>query len=165
MKQTKVVYPHKSVVNIYTVYKLDNFNNKNNLNIRKDSTNPDLTAQNCLFGAVNIIKDDENNSHYKYSDYGICFDGKSDFTYGNITSGRNVIILGVDVSFDSKSCVRSNDIYVLGHNSFIQGFNKDGIGHQINTIKLYKTNFTERGKKFVLLLHYNGDNSYLFVYG
>ena len=39
------------------------------------------------------------------------------------------------------------------------------IGHQINTIKLYKTNFTERGKKIVLSLHCNGDNSYLFING
>ena len=30
---------------------------------------------------------------------------------------------------------------------------------------MYKTNFTERNKKFVLSLHYNGDNSYLFVNG
>ena len=31
--------------------------------------------------------------------------------------------------------------------------------------KLYKTNFTEPNKKFVLSLHYNGDDSYLFVNG
>ena len=31
--------------------------------------------------------------------------------------------------------------------------------------KIYKTNFTEQSKKFVLSLHYNGDNSYLFVNG
>ena len=56
MKRTKVVYPHKSLVNIYIVYKLDDFNNKNNLNIRKDPTNPDQTARNCLFGAVKVTK-------------------------------------------------------------------------------------------------------------
>ena len=31
--------------------------------------------------------------------------------------------------------------------------------------KIYKTNFTEQSKKSVLSLHYNGDNSYLFVNG
>ena len=30
---------------------------------------------------------------------------------------------------------------------------------------MYKTNFTEPNKKFVLSLHYNGDNFYLFVNG
>ena len=31
--------------------------------------------------------------------------------------------------------------------------------------KIYKTNFTEQSKKFVLSLHYNGGHSYLFVNG
>ena len=30
---------------------------------------------------------------------------------------------------------------------------------------IYKTNFTKQSKKVVLSLHYNGDNSYLFVNG
>ena len=30
---------------------------------------------------------------------------------------------------------------------------------------MYKTDMTEQDKKFVLSLHYNGDNSYLFVNG
>ena len=35
--------------------------------------------------------------------------------------------------------------------------------HTIDKQNLYETNFTEPNKKFVLSLHYNGDNSYLFV--
>ena len=31
--------------------------------------------------------------------------------------------------------------------------------------KMYSTNFTVNNKKFCLSLHYNGDNSYLFVNG
>ena len=31
--------------------------------------------------------------------------------------------------------------------------------------KMFYRNFTEPGKKFILSLHYNGDNSYLFVNG
>ena len=30
---------------------------------------------------------------------------------------------------------------------------------------MYSVNFTENNKKFCLGLHYNGDNSYLFVNG
>ena len=46
----------------------------------------------------------------------------------------------------------------------------DGLTQGINdtTIyveKNYYRNFTDPGKKFVLSLHYNGDNSYLFVNG
>ena len=35
----------------------------------------------------------------------------------------------------------------------------------IYTEKMYYRNFTDPGKKFVLSLHYNGNNSYLFVNG
>ena len=31
--------------------------------------------------------------------------------------------------------------------------------------KIYSQNFTQSSKKFILSLHYNGDNSYLFVNG
>ena len=44
---------------------------------------------------------------------------------------------------------------------FIQGIN----GTTIYAEKLFHNNFTEFGVKFVLSLHYNGDNSYLFVNG
>ena len=55
---------------------------------------------------------------------------------------------------------KDNKIYVLGKR-FIQGFSTDGGGHTIDERKLYKTNFTQSNKKFVLSLHYNGDNSLL----
>ena len=48
----------------------------------------------------------------------------------------------------------------MGKN-FIQGIN----GTTIYTEKIYKTNFTESSKKFVLALYYNGDDTYLFVNG
>ena len=48
---------------------------------------------------------------------------------------------------------------------FIQGLTTDGTGSTIYGDKIYKTNMTEPNKKFVLSLHYNGNNSYLFVNG
>ena len=45
---------------------------------------------------------------------------------------------------------------------FVQGINNTTI---YAAKKIYKTNFTEHSKKFVLSLHNNGDNSYLFVNG
>ena len=53
---------------------------------------------------------------------------------------------------------RANKIYVMGKN-FIQGINDTTIYAE----KLFHNNFTEFGVKFVLSLHYNGDNSYLFA--
>ena len=44
---------------------------------------------------------------------------------------------------------------------FVQGRN----GTTIYAEKLYSINFTENNKKLCLSLHYNGANSYLFVYG
>ena len=44
---------------------------------------------------------------------------------------------------------------------FVQGIN----GTTNYAEKLYKINFAEKNKKFCLSLHYNGENSYLFVNG
>ena len=43
---------------------------------------------------------------------------------------------------------------------FVQGINDTTIYAE----KSFYRNFTDPGKKFVLILHYNGNNSYLFVY-
>ena len=62
--------------------------------------------------------------------------------------------------FSSHSTNKASNIYVLGKD-FVQGIN----GTTIHAEKIYKHNFTTPNKKFVLSLHYNGDNSYLFVNG
>ena len=64
------------------------------------------------------------------------------------------------MSFSIHSTNKANNIYVLGK-EFVQGIN----GTTVYAEKIYKTNFTQADKKFVLSLHYNGDNSYLFVNG
>ena len=112
-----------------------------------------------MFGAVKITKNTDT-SNYKYSGYGIYFDGESDFRFGNITNGRNVKIFGADMSFSSHSTNKTQNIYVLGKD-FVLGIN----GTTIYAEDIYKHNFTEHCKEFVLSLHYNGDNSYLFVNG
>ena len=107
MKQNKIGYAHGTVVNIYIVYE-----SKNRL-----VDGADFTVLNELFEGVKIIKY-VNTSNYKYSGYGICFDSKSDFSIGNITNGRNVIIFGADMSFGSHERNRINNIYVLGRGEF-----------------------------------------------
>ena len=110
-----------------------------------------------MFGAVKITKN-VNTSHYKYEGYGICFDSESSFSFGNRTDAKNLIIFGVNTSNSSHSTNKTQNIYVL-RKDFVQGINNTTIYAK----KIY--NFTEQSKKFVLSLHYNGDNSYLFANG
>ena len=81
LKQDKVTYNHGKIVNIYIVYEISK-----NYNI---SSYP--TLENCLFGAVNLTKNADIDQ-YKYSGYGIGFDRKGEFSFGN-RFGRNCIIL------------------------------------------------------------------------
>ena len=112
-----------------------------------------------MFGSIKITKD-IITSHYQYSGYGICFDSGSAFSIGNITNGKNVIIFSADMSFSANANNRLNNIYVLGKGE-IEGIN----GMTIYKEGIYKTNFTEANKKFVLSLHYNSNDSYLFING
>ena len=80
------------------------------------------------------------------------------FSKGGINNGRNVIIFGVDMSFSIHASNKANNIFVLG-DFLVQGINDATIYAE----KVYSFNFTEVEKKLVLSLHYNGDNSYLFV--
>ena len=56
LKQDKITYNHRKVVNNYIVYEISNSNNNN-------SNYP--TLQNCLFGAVSLTKNADIDK-YKY---------------------------------------------------------------------------------------------------
>ena len=64
------------------------------------------------------------------------------------------------MSFNTHANNRENNIYVMGE-LFIQGINNTTIYAE----KKFFRNFTDPGKKFILSLHYNSDDSYLFVNG
>ena len=87
LKQNKVTYNHGKIVNIYIVFEIS----KN----YSFSTYP--TLENCLFGAVSLIKNADIDK-YKYSGYSIGFDRHSEFSFGNRGFGRNCIIFGADLS-------------------------------------------------------------------
>ena len=143
LKQDKVTYNHKNMVNIYIVYEISK-----NFSI---SNYP--TLENCFFGTVSLTKNID-------SGYGIGFDTHGEFSFGN-GLGKNCIIFGADMSSSSShDNNKKNNILVLG-NDFVQGIN----GTTIYTEKLYKISFTEKNKNFCLSLHYNGANRYLFVNG
>ena len=86
LKQDKITYTHGAIVNIYIVHE----KTKNNA----ISSYPPL--ENCLLGPVKLTKDPAINK-YKYSGYGIRFDRKGKFSFGN-GFGKNVIISGADMS-------------------------------------------------------------------
>ena len=148
---------NKNVINIYVVYKLDPISS---------TRNNDYTIQNALLGAMKITKNADYSKN-NYTGYDLCFDEGGEFGHtvrqGNFdrtTDARNVIIFDVDMSSNIHATNRENNIYAMGK-EFIQGIN-DTI---IYAEKLFHNNFTELGEKFVLSLHYNGDNSYLFANG
>ena len=148
---------NKTVINIYYVYELQPIASS------RDDT---FTVQNALFGAMEITKN-ADTSKYNYKGYETCFDEGDTFTHtireGNFnhtTKARNVLIFGADMNFSSHTTNKANNIYVMGED-FIQGIN----GTTIYAEKIFYRNFTDSGKKFVLSLYYNGNNSYLFVNG
>ena len=156
LHQDIIAIPNK-VINIYCVYELDPID---------FSRNNEFTIQNALFGAIEITKN-ANTSKYKYKGYGICFDESEEFTHvrkeGNFnhtTPARNVIIFGADMSFSKHVNNKANNIYVMGKD-YIQKINDTTIYAE----KMFYRNFTDPGHKFILSLHYNGDDSYLFVNG
>ena len=63
LKQPNHTFTHKKIVNTYIVYELG----------ASTSHYSDPTIKNCLFGAVTLNKNAENEK-YKYSGYGIAFD-------------------------------------------------------------------------------------------
>ena len=59
--------------------------------------------------------------------------------------------------FIAKIGNRKKDILILGKGPI------QGLEHTMSPEKMYSINFTEHSKKFCLILHYDGANSYLFV--
>ena len=146
-----------NVIDIYCVYKLDPIASS------RDTT---FTIQNALFGAMQINKNADNSKN-NYKGYGICFDERSEFChtitesgFAHTTDTRNVLIFGADMSFSVHATNRANHIYVMG-TGLTQGINDTTIYAEKN----FYRNFTDPGKNFLLSLHYNGDDSYLFVNG
>ena len=158
-QQNKVNIPNNgNAINIYCVYKLDPI---------ASSRDTSFTIQDALFGAMQITKNATDHSKNNYKGYGICFDEGSQFGHTRTeggrtytTNGRNVLIFRVDMIFSIHRTNRANHIYIMGDGP-TQGIDDTTIYSE----KKYFRNFTEPNVKFVLSLHYNGNDSYLFVNG
>ena len=104
LKQDKITYTHRKIVNIYIVYEI---------NIKDSMTSSDPTLENCLFGAVTLNKN-VNIDQYGYSGYGIGFDRRSSYSFPGNGFGQNILIFGVDNSFSIHIDNKKKDILVLG---------------------------------------------------
>ena len=99
LKQSKILYTHGKVVNIYIVYEFGASSSHNN----------DPTLKNCLFGAVTMTKNAYIDK-YGYSDYGNGFERRSSFSFPGGGFGQNVLIFGVDMSFSAHADNKKKDI-------------------------------------------------------
>ena len=72
--------------------------------------------------------------------------------------GKNVIIFGADMRSSVHVDNKNKDILIFGEGP------TQGLDNTTLTVEAkYPINFTKSGKRFVLSLHYNGSNSFLFV--
>ena len=106
-----------------------------------------------------IIVKNSDKEKYVYSGYEISLDRADSWSFDN-DFARNVAIFGVDNSSSSHSDNRKNNFLVLGEGP-TYGIN-GGFGSRE---KMFSIDFSKTNTKFCLSLHYNVDNSYLFVNG
>ena len=72
--------------------------------------------------------------------------------------GENFIIFGAYMSSYVHIDNKGKDVLILGVGP-TQGLD----GTTLTAEAIYRINFTQSGKRFILSLHYNGSNSFLFV--
>ena len=72
--------------------------------------------------------------------------------------GKNVTIFGADMSSSAHIDNKGKDNLILGKGP-TQGLDDTTLLPKAK----YPVNFTQSGKRFVLSLHYNGKNSFLFA--
>ena len=138
LKQNKVTYNYGSIENIYVVYRLTP-------KINLGGIGP--TLQNCLFGAVELAKMlILVNTNILDMVLGLI---QEDVFHIRVEDMVEMLLFEAVLSSSTHSNIKTKSILVRGKD-FIKGID---------------TNFTVDNKKFCLSLHYNGDNSYLFVNG
>ena len=100
--QDTIRYTLEKIVNIYIVYE-----------ITKNSPVSSYAAlENCLFGAVKLTKNPDIDKK-RYSEYGIGFDRKGNFSFGD-GFGQNVIFFGADMNSTVHANNRTKNILILG---------------------------------------------------
>ena len=91
------------IANYYIVYRL---------NPRTNSSN--IILENCLFGKIKMTKNADTDK-YKYQGHGIGFDLSGIFSHTIEGDGKDVIILGVDMTNSKHANNKTKHVLVLGH--------------------------------------------------
>ena len=86
------------------------------------------------------------------------FDSRSEFSCTDGCMRKNVIIFGADMSSFVHIDNKNKDILILVERP-TQGLDDITLTAEAK----YPINFAQSRKRFVLSLHYNGSNSFLFV--
>ena len=94
-----------------------------------------------------------------YTGYGIAFDEKGSWSFGNYEA-RNVVILSADISSSFYTYNQKNNFLILAEGGTF-GIN----GKFSASEKTFNINFSIVKAELWLILHHNGDNSNLFVNG
>ena len=109
----------------------------------------------CLSEAVQLTKNDDEDK-YKYRDYGMGFDSRSEISLPEGSIGKNVIIFGVDMSSSVHIDNKKKDIQFL-----IKVRRKDKVilryQKKLNIQLIFQYQIE------TLSLHFNGSNSFLLV--
>ena len=151
-KQEKFDYSRSNIINVFIVYKLT----------PRTITEDGIVQVNRLLGNLKI-GNTKNTLHYRYYDgIGVFFDARGGYGGTGLNELRNFILYGVDMKNSSHATNKKHHIYILGK-SFTQSLQ---YGATIYAGHYYvKVNGSKVNEKFVLSVHYNGDNSYLFING
>ena len=116
----------------------------------------DFTLKDSLFGSVKLTKNADLDKN-KYRGCGIRFEFK-EFSLTDGLVGKNVIIFGDYMSSSAHIDNKNKDDLILGKKPMQR------LNHTALTIEAkYSINFSRSQRKFCLSLHYNRDNSFLFI--
>ena len=126
LKHVTVTFNHGKVVNLHCLW--------DNVDLNDNNNHP--TIENVLFGVVSLTKNADINK-YKYSEYGIGFDRRSNFSFSDGRICQNVIIFRVDMSSSTEIDNREKDILILGKGSM------QGLEHTLSAEKMYSINFSK----------------------
>ena len=143
VKQNSVSSIHRNAANLYISYELDTWSRE---------LNTDFTLGSCFFGAVKLAKNTDPDK-CGYSGYGNEFEACSQFLLSDGSWG-NRCWYELSVHVDNKN----NNILVL-----VEGTTQGLDDTNITAEAKYSINFRQSRKRFVLSLHYNGSNTFLFV--
>ena len=103
-QEGQAAFTPKNMVNFFIVYELDS---------QPQNFDTDFTLGGCLFGGVKLTKNGDPDK-YSYSGYGIGFNTCGEYSLLDGSKGKNVIIVGADMSSSEHIDNRGKNILILG---------------------------------------------------